>query len=522
MRNAARQLLGLRDGQDSHPLTTELRQITARLAAALHLDTIHSLVARAAAVLVADLSQVLTARASMAPSVEVPLAQTARAAAAFSADPVLTLQDRGRVDFGFGLEIGPARTAAAPFPEVLHTMLARGQAVILVDPTLPHTARGALAMQPDVVVAGKNRTRPANTVKITIEDMTPAKDAWFGNAVGCTDDANHDDQDLRVHNSSVGAHKHSIVGWDLAGLSGVTRVTRAEVKMKLIAFSANLGASLTITAMTIAPGSETWAETTVKCSNAPTGDREAARTTVQALGDYTWSLDQDGLDAIKLQIGVGSFSLRFEYDDVDNADATFEDRESGATVGPRLTMDLELDIYPTTTLNAAKDCLVLTQPGSGCLGEWDVNQNGSNLTVEDTVTADKWVYIAWDLSGLSVNAVLEKAELTLSPTGLGTEVSIGVHGINAGDEGWGETTIGCSNKPNPGAELQALTDSGANSDRTFALNASVLAQLQARVGLGHATLVLKMKTTLGTRTYYRREDAANRPAKLKLTYYPGG
>lgn len=108
-------------------------------------------------------------------------------------------------------------------------------------------------------------TPPAPPTAITTTRLA-TKDAWYGSGSGCTDDLNHNGDFLRLRGGTVEADKkRSIVGFDISGLPSGAFCYSHTAKLRLT--TQNAGTSRD--AFVQKPNVDTWAEATVKCSNAP-------------------------------------------------------------------------------------------------------------------------------------------------------------------------------------------------------------------------------------------------------------
>lgn len=193
-----------------------------------------------------------------------------------------------------------------------------------------------------------------------------------------------------------------------------------------------------------------------------------------------------------------------------------EDRTSSGKE-PLLSFVIEWDHYPTATFDPTKDCKVEVQEDCGA----DANLNGDDLACSDGATLDSISYLAFTLSGLPADPIIDKAELRLNfPATAGAAQTVQVCSIQEGDEDWGETTIKCSDHPALLSVLGTITFPTTSGTKQITLPQGVLDYLRDRAGDTDVTLLLVMQSAGESRAFSRREDAtASKRPQLKVWYH---
>lgn len=140
----------------------------------------------------------------------------------------------------------------------------------------------------------------------------------------------------------------------------------------------------------------------------------------------------------------------------------------------------------------------------------DLNHNGTDLEVSGTAGATKDAYIGFDMSRFPSDATIESATLTLhvKTAPLDTDQRINIFKIADADEGWGEAAIKCSNRPpaNGGSMQNFMSGLVNDVEKTLILNATVIARLQERMGLGNCTLLLQNQAVDLLTTIFQSTD----------------
>lgn len=149
----------------------------------------------------------------------------------------------------------------------------------------------------------------------------------------------------------------------------------------------------------------------------------------------------------------------------------------------------------------------------------DTNRDASNLLVSGTAAATADAYMAWDLSVFPPTATITAATLTLNVTvaPLASQ-TINVFKIANADETWDEVVMKCSDrKAADGAAMQSFAGGTVTGDISVTLNATVIARLQARLGVGYCTLLLQNAAANLLSTTFQRGDGNASGPRLALT-----
>ncbi len=157
----------------------------------------------------------------------------------------------------------------------------------------------------------------------------------------------------------------------------------------------------------------------------------------------------------------------------------FSPQTAGATIS-------ELS-FSTTTIIADKD--VVVNDTVGCVGAGG-NRDGQDLEINGGTTTPRISFIAWDLSGFPAGATVTAATLYVECKTAGTSgTNYTLHKISNANETWAESTLVCSGAPASAGNMQtwsaAFNSTGA---KTLALNGTVLARIEERMGVGFFTL----------------------------------
>jgi hypothetical protein len=479
-----------------------VHQVTGRGAVAALVEAVQGLAHRA----VASLTEVH-------PS----LTATHRGTQALVADVgPLGVTGKAEAALGVGLDASPRAAVALVGADPHPAATARALQALLVDPVHATTARGAAAAQADAVVVGgkygKARSRPGNTLRITIGPLIASKDACWTNPVNCIGAVTHNVSPLHIKDDGLGSLERAIVGWDLAGLPVPTNSALTVVAVTVdLTVQGSTGAD-DQDAWTIDAANEGWTEATINCAGQPAMRSNVATGTSGATHRYV--LSQVGRDACAARMGVGSFSLIFDTGPL-VGETTYKDRTVSGEE-PLLTIDCEVLTYRTATFDPTKDCKVEVQEDCGP----DQNLNGEELAVSDGTTLDLRTYIAFTLTGLPADPIIDRAELRLHFLETDVAQTVNVHSIAEVDENWGETAIKCSNHPSSTDILGTITLPTGTGTAWVTLPQGVRDYLRDRAGDSDVTLLLTMATANETRTFRRREapTSSERP-QLKVWYY---
>lgn len=164
----------------------------------------------------------------------------------------------------------------------------------------------------------------------------------------------------------------------------------------------------------------------------------------------------------------------------------------------------------------AKDSYTYT--GVGCA--LNSNHNGENLRMSVIDFYDS--YIAWDLSQYPPNATITAATFRFYTTIAPPAASyINILAIADANEGWDETTITCSNRPPAnGSTMQQILGGTTTGERGLALNSTVIARLQARIGQTSCTFLLQ---SVAGNYYFQSKDSGGSPGnaygpRLEITF----
>jgi len=176
-----------------------------------------------------------------------------------------------------------------------------------------------------------------------------------------------------------------------------------------------------------------------------------------------------------------------------------------------------LEYAMTSPVGATKDTWVGHPPA--CAAE--TNHNATGLQVDSLAALPKDAWVGFDLSGFPAGGTVTSAELTLRvSTAPVVATTCSLSRLGDANEAWVETTLQCSGSPAIGAVLQSAQGPipAVGSDLVVTLNASWLARLSARLGVGNVSFIVASETALGAATFTDRETGglATGP-RLRLT-----
>jgi len=181
--------------------------------------------------------------------------------------------------------------------------------------------------------------------------MLASKDSWAETtkvAGTCVVDVNHNATDLVVSNVAIDNNSQALCGFDLSGFpSGLAGSAIEAATLTLRVKTAPTVTAATHRAQAITTATETWSETTVKCSNWPTADGGNGQVdlsvgTGTAGTDVSWNLLSGTSFAgrIAARMGVGTFTVLLSDQTVGGKSAVYESKDEGTnnSLGPRLTL----------------------------------------------------------------------------------------------------------------------------------------------------------------------------------------
>jgi hypothetical protein len=132
----------------------------------------------------------------------------------------------------------------------LETSLASSVSLSLGDVTLETSLASAVAFEDPIFF---------------IDSYICSKDLWADTVALCPTDTNHNLTDIQV-SGTAGSTKDGYISFDLSGFPANANVLSAEIKINVKTAPLT---SQTIKIVQITNGSESWSETTMKCSDRP-------------------------------------------------------------------------------------------------------------------------------------------------------------------------------------------------------------------------------------------------------------
>lgn len=211
-------------------------------------------------------------------------------------------------------------------------------------------------------------------------------------------------------------------------------------------------------------------------------------------------------DLVNLLTDVDRKETRFNADvanilpDIDKKDTRFDaDIANLRADVSRIGADIQ-------HILAGKDTWVTTVALCGD----DTNKNGTDLEISSVAATSRDTYFAFDLTNFSTGFTISSAQLVVNRKTVPViNWAFNIFKILNANEGWGETTMICSNRPAAdGAVMQTVSGLGATTtgDVTTNLNATAIARLQARLGVGVCTFLIQMSTAVSAATFQSKDS----------------
>lgn len=227
-----------------------------------------------------------------------------------------------------GVEVGVAVAVDSVDPTFEGPAVGVATAVSDVDPTFTGTGVG-------VAVAAS----------VQINDLYADQDTYVGADSLCTDNLNHDGEDLSFDGLLV-QEKEVLLGWDLSTLDG--EVTAAEL---VVQWKANLLEILAndVDIYSVDDADEGWDETTVTCSTRPAQDTllQTFSWTPSGIGvgvSQTVTLNSSVIARLNERIATGHCTLLLNLSTANLLSREMESKDEGTNdnLGPRLNLTLDL------------------------------------------------------------------------------------------------------------------------------------------------------------------------------------
>lgn len=174
--------------------------------------------------------------------------------------------------------------------------------------------------------------------------------------------------------------------------------------------------------------------------------------------------------------------------------------------------------FQTSAILATKDSWYPTV--AGCVD--DANKNGTDLQIDGVAISQKEAIFGFDLSGFPAGSTVTDATLTLRvKTAPAVQSSYALFAIGNADEGWSETVVKCSSHPAVSGGALEVVGVGAADAGTDVIFTQIASRVDARMGQGYVSFVLRGNDTLAVGCTFESADEGTNDAfgpRLTLTF----